>query len=109
MKIQTHERHSAKVKFTCIYDNRWAAFSGHGKDPGGRRIIFPQGFTPKEGEGYVVILEETIRHFVYNEETFTVCMAHLQNAADVADVIKAKQAARQPFGTSLENAFAALG
>lgn len=97
------------LKFTHLYDEKWAAFYGTASGRWQlRRIIFPQ-FLPEEGKEYEVkVVVTRTGRFVYKNEEFRVCRAELAEAATVMEVVLHQvYGAAEPtsaFGVALKNA-----
>lgn len=99
---------SETVRFNNIYGDVFAAFRGKRTRYSQREVIFPDGFTPKEGEDYCVVIHPTkTGMFTFNGERFAVSRAKLAEAASTIDEMDHIYKVRRPLN-ALADIFAGV-
>lgn len=76
------------LSFQHLYDNVFAAFEKATDKWSKPRIIMPKGFTPEIGQKYECRVTETMYGvFTYNGQDYRLCIAELETAASIIDLI----------------------
>lgn len=94
-----------KLVFKHLYDGRW----GYIQKPRNRwehpTITFPHDFNPEKGKSYSCRIVVTPAIFVYNNISYDVSTAHLENRANIIEKMDYKFKPHKTRKTAMQLAF----
>lgn len=94
-----------RLAFEHLYDNRYGYIQKSRNRWESPTITFPLGFVPEIGKKYSCRIIPTNATFVYNDVTYNVSSAYLENCAGITEEINYEFRKREPEKTTMELAF----